>query len=347
MKQTGQTQDSYELDGGACIFGASVLLNHVQALIEETAGVHAGEEDIEFIHRARVASRRLRAALPLFQSCLPQRKSLVWLQSIREVTRALGEARDTDVQIERVETILSQAADETCRPGMRRLLLRLRQRRAKVQPSVVSAMGRLIDAGVLIQMQERFSAQAARQESTYIYTPALYQHSFQSIISRLEDLLAYDEIVHQPDKVTELHEMRIRAKWLRYTMENFSTLYASGLKSHLQVVRKIQEMLGDIHDCDVWSDFLPRFLDRENQRTLRYYGHTRYFKRLIPGIAYFQSDRRQAREAMYADFSGAWEMWRQEEIWGSLRQSIQIPFPGPESIFPPPAPASTPGQEPA
>jgi CHAD domain-containing protein len=283
VKEVKLSQVSNQLDEGACIFGASILLNHVEALIQETAGVHAGEEDIEFIHRARVASRRLRAALPLFQSCLPSRKSSTWLKSIRNVTRALGEARDADVQIECVEAVLSQVTDEAYRPGIRRLLLRLRQKRAGLQPSVVSAMGSLIDAGILDQMRERFAAQAARKDSVYIYTPALYQHSFQSIVTRLDNLLSYDAIVAQPEKVTELHEMRICAKWLRYTMENFSTLYAGELKPYLQIVRKVQEMLGDIHDCDMWGELLPRFTAEERQRTQDYYGHLRYFRRLIPG----------------------------------------------------------------
>lgn len=225
------SQVSNQLDEGACIFGASILLNHVEALIKETAGVHAGEEDIEFIHRARVASRRLRAALPLFQSCLPSRKSSTWLKSIRNVTRALGEARDADVQIECVEAVLSQVTDEAYRPGIRRLLLRLRQKRAGLQPSVVSAMGSLIDAGILDQMRERFAAQAARKDSVYIYTPALYQHSFQSIVTRLDNLLSYDAIVAQPEKVTELHEMRICAKWLRYNHGEFFYPICRGAKT--------------------------------------------------------------------------------------------------------------------
>jgi CHAD domain-containing protein len=333
VKQTRQKPET--LDKGACIFGAGILLKHVQALSQETSGVHAGEEDIEFIHRARVASRRLRAALPLFQKCLPSKKSPLWLKSIRGVTRALGEARDTDVQIERVEKGLSKVTDEASRPGIRRLLLRLHQKRAGLQPAVVSAMGSLIEAGVLDQMSEHFTAQAARSETVYVFTPSLYSHSCQSITTCLDDLLSYDAIVSQPEKVTELHEMRIRAKWLRYTMENFSSLYASELKEYLQVVRKVQEMLGDIHDCDVWSEVLPQFIEEERQRSLDYYGHTRFFKRVIPGIEFFQTNRNQAREELYQEFVSTWENWRAEDIWNALRNAIQVPFPKPETIYPP------------
>ena len=81
-----------------CIFGIQRLLPLVDAFSNEIHGVKTAQ-DIEHIHRMRVASRRLRAALPLFASCFPEKKYQVWMEEIRTVTRALGEARDTDVQI--------------------------------------------------------------------------------------------------------------------------------------------------------------------------------------------------------------------------------------------------------
>jgi CHAD domain-containing protein len=326
---------AYASDDGTRVYGGSVLLNHVQALSQEISGVHAGHEDIEFIHRARVASRRLRSAFSLFPGCLPSKKAAAWQKAIRGVTRALGEARDTDVQIERVERILKKIPAENCQPGIRRLILRLQQRRQQLQPGVVSAMGALIESNGLEQMQEHFSYLSSQAEEVYIYTPTLYQHSRQSITGRLDDFLSYDAIVTQPEKITELHEMRIRAKWLRYAIENFSALYASELKSPLQMVRKAQEMLGDIHDCDVWADFMPRFLGEERQRVIDYYGHARYYPRLVPGIEFFRQNRRQVRDELYNDFVSTWEKWRTERVWDTLRKSIQVPFSPSDAIYPP------------
>lgn len=338
-KQSSKVKPGLLLDEGACIFGAGVLLNHTQAFQAEVAGVHAGEEDIEFIHRARVASRRLRASLPLFQDCISGKKYPLWMKHIRKVTRALGEARDTDVQIERLEKFYKKLDDPRCKPGVARLILRQRQRRQQLNSPVTSAMGSLIESKVIDEMLERFSSMAARAESVYIFTPVLYQHSFQAITQRLESFLAYDEIVAQPEKVSELHEMRIQAKWLRYTMENFAPLYSNELKPYLQVIRKIQEALGDIHDCDVWLQFLPQFMVEERQRTTDYYGHDRMFKRLIPGILCFQEDRRKARGEIYQEFVSAWQKWQNEKVWDDLASAIRVPFPQAKEIYPPPAKA--------
>jgi CHAD domain-containing protein len=321
-------------DEGARVYGAGILVKHVQALKEEITGIESEAQDIEFIHRARVASRRLRAALPLFESCLPKKKSTEWFAQIRGVTKSLGAARDTDVQIERVHKALEKTGDKKNIPGLLRLNLRLQQQRQKLQPAVLSAVKSIRDAGTLDQMETRLTQVTALAETVYIYTPVLYQHSHQSITARLDEFLAFEQYMNQPEKVTELHEMRIAAKWLRYTLESFSSLYSSELRISLQTVRKVQEMLGDIHDCDVWKAFIPRFIEKEHQRTLNYFGHARSFHRLVPGIACFQQDRETERDQMYEKFCTSWLEWRDEKVWEELRQAIQVPFPQPGDIYP-------------
>lgn len=323
------------LDEASCVYGAGLLLKHLQSLSEETMGVHQGSADIEYIHRARVASRRLRAALPLFETCLPRKKARTWLDEIKSVTRALGEARDVDVQIERLVKFFESVNELTCRPGLRRLLLRLTQKRQKLQEPVRKAMEHLAATRVIEDMQAYLEPVEARSSVVYLYTPVLYQHSFNAVLSRLEAFLSYEAIIGQPEKVTELHEMRIAAKWLRYTLETFSSLYSSGLKTQIQAIKAIQELLGDIHDCDVWIEFLPRFISKENQRTLDYFGHIRPMRRLIPGIRAFEQDRRQARDGQYQEFLTLWQKQQEQSVWDQLRQTIQVHFPQPDQIYPP------------
>ena len=83
---------------GLRMFAARQAPPRLEALTKEIDGVRAGE-DIEYLHRMRVASRRLRAALPVFASCFPAKKYARWLTDIRRITRVLGDARDADVQV--------------------------------------------------------------------------------------------------------------------------------------------------------------------------------------------------------------------------------------------------------
>ncbi len=328
-----------ELDEACCIYGAGVLLKPLEALQGELEGVRSGHEDIEYIHRARVASRRLRAAIPLFQACLPQKKSKKWLKEIRQVTRALGDARDTDVQLERVQTFYQQLSDKSLKTGIKRLILRLNQKRARLQPPITQAVQHLRESKVLEALHEHLAELLERENQVYLYTPTLYQHSFQSILKRLTDLLTFQEVVMDPEKVAELHQMRIAAKWLRYTMENFTGLYSNQLKPYLQAVRKLQDLLGEIHDCDVWQMFLPDFLEEERLRTIEYFGSQRAYRRFVPGILAFEQDRLQARGAYYQTFVCTWQDWQTEKIWDELINTIQVPFLQPSDLYPPQSPS--------
>lgn len=331
-----------KIDPSICAYGAGVLLKHRQALVDEIEGVQSGSEDIEFIHRMRVASRRLRSAFPLFDACLPPKKAAGWLEQIKNVTRALGAARDTDVQIDALRKFTNSLSDKTHRQGLMRLMLRLTQRRRRLQAPLTRAMQALQESRVLEDMLQRLSPLAAAQETMYLYTPALYQHSYNAISARLDHLLSYHDIVFQPEQKEALHEMRISAKWLRYTLENLGPIYQNNLKTHLQTVRKAQEMLGDIHDYDVWTDFLPAFLKKERQRTIDFFGSERSFASIVPGIQHFAADRQALRDERYQQFQDSWQRWQADGVWESLRDVIRAPVVNKQ---PAAASASEPAQE--
>jgi CHAD domain-containing protein len=77
---------------------------------------------------------------------------------------------------------------------------------------------------------------------------------------------SFEPWVTQADAVAEHHAMRIAAKKLRYTMEVYGPVYRLGLKKPHARVKKVQEILGDLHDCDVWIDGVTRLLLRERSR---------------------------------------------------------------------------------
>ena len=58
--------------------------------------------DIERVHRMRVATRRLRAALEVFGPALDRKSGKRALAEVKALAAALGERRDRDVQLERL-----------------------------------------------------------------------------------------------------------------------------------------------------------------------------------------------------------------------------------------------------
>jgi CHAD domain-containing protein len=87
--------------------------------------------DVERLHDMRVATRRLRAALEVFEPCFPRKRHRGALKRVKELADALGERRDRDVSIEFLEGLEGEAP-EADRAGLGALIERLRaeQRRA-------------------------------------------------------------------------------------------------------------------------------------------------------------------------------------------------------------------------
>ena len=67
-------------------------------LLDRSRGV-LDIEDIERLHDMRVASRRLRAAMEVFESCFPRKRFRATLDEVKTIADALGERRDRDVSI--------------------------------------------------------------------------------------------------------------------------------------------------------------------------------------------------------------------------------------------------------
>jgi CHAD domain-containing protein len=75
-------------------------------------------KDIEGVHDMRVGSRRLRAALEIFRDAFPKRQLKPMLRDVKRLADALGEVRDLDVMLDRLQ------ADMAGRSPSQRLVLK-------------------------------------------------------------------------------------------------------------------------------------------------------------------------------------------------------------------------------
>ena len=308
-----------------CLFGARYMLTQVEALQNEIQGALVGD-DIEHVHQMRVASRRMRNALNLFRDCLSDKKAKTWGDEIRKITKSLGRARDLDIQIEVIDRCYAASLEERFKPGYNRLLLRLKQQRAKAQEKVNRTLINLQTGGILDRMQAHLTAVTAGSEKIYLYTPSLYQQAFEAINSNLEEFLSFEKFIHDPQNIEELHAMRITGKHLRYTLEIFAPIYGTALDLHVRAMKNIQDLLGEIHDNDVWIAWLPKFIDQERARVEDYFGNTGPLKRLLPGLHHFSEDRQSVRDEVYQTFLSTWETLAYENAWVILREIIQAPI---------------------
>ncbi len=310
-------------DPGFALFGAQALLKRLHALKKEIVGTRLAE-DIEYIHRMRVASRRLRSALGLFSGIFPRKITRQWSGQCRRVTQSLGAARDLDVQISFIQGFLSQITDSRNKPGIERLLLRIRQKRQRTQEHVLTILDKLEKRGTLqcMELTLQNAVAVGRMRKTKPESRYLLEQAYSSIILRLDEMLEFEQYIPQQECIEQHHAMRIAAKRLRYIMEIFAPLYDGGLNRPLTAVRSVQEILGDIHDCDVWVAYLPLFLDKQREKIVKSTGSTQSFKCLVPGLQYLQADRQTYRVKRHLEFTKYWKEISAEKLWDELRETL-------------------------
>lgn len=68
---------------------------------------------------------------------------------------------------------------------------------------------------------------------------------------RIAELYSYEPAVTEPAWSHELHDMRIAAKRLRYTLELFAPQFGDAGKLQIDRIKQVQEALGVLHDRDV------------------------------------------------------------------------------------------------
>ncbi len=71
------------------------------------------------------------------------------------------------------------------------------------------------------------------------------------LATRMAELYAYDPIVASPAATEALHDMRIAAKRLRYALELFRELFGARGERQIARIKKLQEVLGELHDHDI------------------------------------------------------------------------------------------------
>lgn len=300
-------------------FAVDALVPQLEKLSAQLEDLRTSE-DIECLHKARVSTRRLRAALSLFAPCFPSGEAKSWKKVVARITGLLGEARDLDVQMESVQEEL-RAAGERERPGLARLLLRLSRRREKLQLRILAAL----DGGIREPLGEMLGGlrEAIRKDILAQEDSPSFALCADEIRAHIADVLSFDGFVRNPSSIKELHDLRKAGKRLRYALELFAPLSAELLHPSIERLKGLQDLLGEIHDCDVWIDFLPRFLEEEAARTLKYYGHVRVFPPLKTGILAFLEKKRTLRGEGFDRFLDEWNRLGEEAFWATLNTAAE------------------------
>ncbi|CEK15425.1 hypothetical protein CWRG_01154 [Chthonomonas calidirosea] len=124
----------------ACTFAAQALAHRLSRMLSYFDGVLNGK-DPEAVHQMRVWSRRARVVFELFANCFDEKDFKELSKELRRITRALREARDLDVMLERLQRE-QESLPTSQRAGIQQLCEQLTQRRAQKQREVAATLTR-------------------------------------------------------------------------------------------------------------------------------------------------------------------------------------------------------------
>jgi CHAD domain-containing protein len=216
-------------------------LRRLMSLREEFLGSpHDGT-----IHDFRVASRRAREVLDYLEPILPKKVHARLMDLARRVTKNLGTARENEVNLE----ILNRWSDER-----------------KLDPIAVE---------LLIHSQKmQFNAQFRKAKKRLSSQKFEYIPKFLSILRGSRTMPATNSGIlqrrHQEflgfgwDTMLDderLHDLRIRTKKFRYSVEINNRVQKKTLGRFLRKIRNLQDVLGRIHDLYVLTEITSRMIE--------------------------------------------------------------------------------------
>ena len=209
--------------------------------------------DPDAVHDLRVALRRCRSVAAVMEEVDPHPAWSALRKATRKLFRSLGALRDEQVMHDRIKTLapdtdavgmLLLAALNSSEPGLREIVMR--------------------GATKFDLKAWRHLAHVLRHRSRFVPAGSLAAECF--ALERLEDARELHARAMRTEKPKPWHNLRIGLKRFRYCVESLlpeqHTLWSDNLK-------RVQDLLGEIHDLDVLAEKVEKSDAVESEESLR------------------------------------------------------------------------------
>ena len=214
----------------------------VASLMRHDPGVRLGD-DLEDVHRARVATRRLRSQLRTFRTLLDTEWASALREDLRWLGGGLGSVRDRQVMAQRVRSRTGALAEDDA-PTVADLAAELQAESEEARARLVLDMrtDRYIDLiERLVEASRAPALTPEAQQRAAVVVPGLAQRDWRQLRKGIAAL---------PDQPadSELHRIRILAKRVRYAAEAAEPIAGKLAARSAAAAAALQDVLGDHQD---------------------------------------------------------------------------------------------------
>jgi CHAD domain-containing protein len=219
--------------------------------------------DTKALHKARVASRRIREALPVVAASADREKVKKLRRKLRTLTRHLGPIRELDVELAMLEN--GAVGDAVSRSALSMVRREVAARRLALRHDLgddppVGDVRRLVKKLEKIGRADGSKAKKARKQDI-----AWRSVLAARLVRRAKELHGSIDAagpLYTPDRV---HGVRISTKKLRYALEIAADLGVEHASDLVKTLKRHQERLGRLHDV---QGLLKRVREAETSPTV-------------------------------------------------------------------------------
>ena len=266
-------------------WGYIAIEQHLDKILKHEEDV-LNDKDPEALHQMRVGMRRLRSAVTGFQVVLDLPSS-AGEKKIGKVARILGELRDLDVLKETLENEYEPELPKSEQKSLKQVLDYLDKQRKqalkKAQSALESKSYQHLKKALKKWLEEPQYLGVAQLPISEVLPDLLLPSVSEFLlhpgwlvgVQVAEGKIGVSKAMPQSeveqlliDQGKLLHSLRKETKRSRYQMELFTEFYGSKYLAHLEDLKEIQKILGEIQDSAVLSEFITAALDSDSKKQL-------------------------------------------------------------------------------
>lgn len=290
----------------------------IHRLYENIPGV-LSDIDTEFVHQARVSTRRMRSLIRLFGGAIPEKTGSYFAEELLWLGSLFGGVRDLDVFLLNLPRF-KQAIDIAPRRSINTIMQHIAEERlvlfAELKAGLASARWRLLHSRLLAFAGRR----PAKNPSAPLAPAPLNAAAPPIITARFDAVIAQGSRVLAKPNLKNFHKLRIQFKKLRYALEFVSPAYGDSLHPLIEEVVKIQDCLGDLQDTVFTRALIDRLLKRWKGNVLD--------PRLLFILGELYELQGEIARTKQTEFHKIWKQFDQDALRKTLASALSDSFRG-------------------
>lgn len=219
-------------------------------------------DPVEAVHQLRVTSRRLRTFVEMFAPFADRALVRRVRAPLRQITRAVRDLRDADVQVQGLEARLQKASSEPERVAVNHLIDRVRRRRASYVERAEKRLSKLKLEELATSLRGMLDQVAHRAEAPSASYQLVAEIAYQPIVDEARALAPRHSELPTAEA---LHEFRLALKQLRYAAELIEPALNGRFAAIHEHAKRLQSMLGEHQD---WVEF-EKLVSKRHDKAVR------------------------------------------------------------------------------